>query len=184
MNERMGIIEERQAIAAKYARFIAPRQWQAAKIHTITVDCAKPEERTVEEGEPVIAKPLAPLWPLPAPAPFSVPIIDDPRSVAAVQQVFLAHLTEADYRIDGQPYGLMELKCERRSRAYSWPRQVCMDLVRRLCPASLPKIGKAFGGKDHTTVMCAVKRTPHHLAEDPLLAGIHAKVLAHFEAQK
>ncbi len=46
----------------------------------------------------------------------------------------------------------------RRAREVARPRQVAMYLAKRLTPRSLPEIGRRFGGRDHTTVMHAVKR--------------------------
>jgi chromosomal replication initiator protein len=48
-----------------------------------------------------------------------------------------------------------DLLSKRRSQGISYPRQVAMYLSRSMTSASLPDIGKAFGGKDHTTVMYA-----------------------------
>ncbi len=45
-----------------------------------------------------------------------------------------------------------------RSRAFAYPRQVAMYLSRELTDESLPKIGKAFGGRDHSTVMHATSK--------------------------
>ncbi|CAN5502222.1 MAG: chromosomal replication initiator protein DnaA [Actinomycetota bacterium] len=45
-----------------------------------------------------------------------------------------------------------------RSRAFAYPRQVAMYLSRELTDESLPKIGKAFGGRDHSTVMHATAK--------------------------
>lgn len=55
----------------------------------------------------------------------------------------------------------------RRSRAVARPRQVAMFLAKRLTPKSLPEIGRKFGGKDHTTVMHAVRRIEALIEEDP-----------------
>ena len=46
----------------------------------------------------------------------------------------------------------------RRSRVVSRPRQVAMFLAKTLTSKSLPEIGRRFGGRDHTTVIHAVKR--------------------------
>ena len=46
----------------------------------------------------------------------------------------------------------------RRSRIVARPRQVAMYLSKTFTPKSLPEIGKMFGGRDHTTVMHAVKK--------------------------
>jgi chromosomal replication initiator protein len=51
-----------------------------------------------------------------------------------------------------------ELLSKRRSRSIARPRQVAMALARELTNHSLPEIGDAFGGRDHTTVMHACER--------------------------
>ncbi|MGI4880174.1 MAG: chromosomal replication initiator protein DnaA [Janthinobacterium lividum] len=70
-----------------------------------------------------------------------VTIDDIQRRVADYYQVKLADLLSA-----------------RRAREVARPRQVAMYLAKRLTPRSLPEIGRRFGGRDHTTVMHAVKR--------------------------
>jgi chromosomal replication initiator protein len=52
---------------------------------------------------------------------------------------------------------LVELLSKKRTRAIARPRQVAMYLARELTQMSLPEIGTAFGGRDHTTVMHACK---------------------------
>jgi chromosomal replication initiator protein len=51
-----------------------------------------------------------------------------------------------------------DLLSKRRSRSVARPRQVAMALAKELTTHSLPEIGDAFGGRDHTTVMHACKR--------------------------
>ncbi|MFM7625029.1 MAG: chromosomal replication initiator protein DnaA [Gammaproteobacteria bacterium] len=51
-----------------------------------------------------------------------------------------------------------ELLSERRSRSVARPRQVAMALAKELTSHSLPEIGDAFGGRDHTTVLHACRR--------------------------
>ncbi|MEO8307092.1 MAG: chromosomal replication initiator protein DnaA [Pseudomonadota bacterium] len=51
-----------------------------------------------------------------------------------------------------------DLTSERRSRSIARPRQVAMALAKELTSHSLPEIGAAFGGRDHTTVIHACKR--------------------------
>jgi chromosomal replication initiator protein len=53
---------------------------------------------------------------------------------------------------------LSEMSSERRARAVARPRQVAMFLSKQLTARSLPEIGRKFGGRDHTTVMHAVKK--------------------------
>jgi chromosomal replication initiator protein len=52
-----------------------------------------------------------------------------------------------------------------RSRVYVTARQIAMYLCRQLTDLSLPKIGDHFGGKDHTTVMYAVKKVEDQIAQ-------------------
>jgi chromosomal replication initiator protein len=61
---------------------------------------------------------------------------------------------------------LQELTGERRSQSIVYPRQVAMYLCRQLTDASLPKIGKRFGGRDHTTVMYAASKIEKRMKED------------------
>jgi chromosomal replication initiator protein len=52
-----------------------------------------------------------------------------------------------------------ELLSTSRTRRIAWPRQVAMYLARELSGESLPSIGRHFGGRDHTTVLHAWRRT-------------------------
>ena len=54
-----------------------------------------------------------------------------------------------------------------RTGGVAWPRQVAMYLARELTAQSLPAIGSAFGGRNHTTVMHACRRTAERIAGDP-----------------
>jgi chromosomal replication initiator protein len=59
-----------------------------------------------------------------------------------------------------------DMHSERRARAVARPRQVAMFLAKSLTSRSLPEIGKKFGGRDHTTVMHAVKKVEELMASD------------------
>jgi chromosomal replication initiator protein len=59
-----------------------------------------------------------------------------------------------------------ELVSPRRSQAVAYPRQVAMYLSRELTGASLPTIGKEFGGRDHTTVIHAKDKITKLIRED------------------
>ena len=61
---------------------------------------------------------------------------------------------------------LDELVSPRRSQAVAYPRQVAMYLSRELTDASLPMIGKEFGGRDHTTVIHAKDKITRLIRED------------------
>jgi chromosomal replication initiator protein len=54
-----------------------------------------------------------------------------------------------------------------RAGSLAWPRQVTMYLARELTDQTLPAIGRAFGGRNHTTVLHAYKRTAQRIAGDP-----------------
>jgi chromosomal replication initiator protein len=60
----------------------------------------------------------------------------------------------------------------KRQRSILYPRQIAMYLCRRLTEASLPEIGQAFGGRDHTTVMHAVDKIEREITQD-----VHKKSL-------
>jgi len=51
-----------------------------------------------------------------------------------------------------------DLKSKRRNRQIARPRQIAMALAKELTNLSLPDIGDAFGGRDHTTVIHACKK--------------------------
>jgi chromosomal replication initiator protein len=61
---------------------------------------------------------------------------------------------------------LRELTGEKRSQNIVYPRQVAMYLSRELTDSSLPKIGKEFGGRDHTTVIHATSKIARLIRED------------------
>jgi chromosomal replication initiator protein len=53
-----------------------------------------------------------------------------------------------------------------RAAPVAWPRQIAMYLARELTDQTLPAIGRAFGGRNHTTVMHACRRTAERIATD------------------
>ena len=65
---------------------------------------------------------------------------------------------------------LADMHSARRARAVARPRQVAMYLAKQLTTRSLPEIGRKFGGRDHTTVMHAVKRIEELRQMDASLA--------------
>jgi chromosomal replication initiator protein len=60
-----------------------------------------------------------------------------------------------------------QLLSHSRAQPIAWPRQVAMYLARELTDATLPQIGRAFGGRNHTTVLHACMRTAERMAADP-----------------
>ena len=64
---------------------------------------------------------------------------------------------------------ISDLKSKRRTKAVVLPRQVAMHLCRALTGSSLPEIGNFFGGKDHSTVIHAIKVIEEKKEKDPEL---------------
>lgn len=199
--EDTGIIAERVADREKWGRFAYKAPAFVTKTHQITVNC-KTGERMVEtkdhcHGLVPIAKPA------PAPAVDETialrakiatlhnqlaakeqqlrELIGDCGvahvSIGEVQTTFCDILFVEGYRLAGRRYEVADMKAVSRSRAYAWPRGVCMAVVRRVCCASSTVIGMAFGGRDHTSVLEALKRVDRRLEEMPVLATVHAKAL-------
>ncbi len=65
-------------------------------------------------------------------------------------------------------YGIRmtDMKSHKRHRAVSFPRMVAMYLCRQRLGTSYPELGNQFGGKDHTTVMSAVKKIAGQIESD------------------
>jgi chromosomal replication initiator protein len=61
---------------------------------------------------------------------------------------------------------LDDLLSTSRAAPVAWPRQVAMYLARELTDQTLPAIGRAFGGRNHTTVLHACRRTAERIASD------------------
>jgi chromosomal replication initiator protein len=61
---------------------------------------------------------------------------------------------------------LADMQSPRRARTVARPRQIAMYLAKQLTTRSLPEIGRKFGGRDHTTVMHAVKKVEELCAGD------------------
>jgi chromosomal replication initiator protein len=62
---------------------------------------------------------------------------------------------------------LTELNSKSRERKYSEPRQIAMYLTRKYTKKTLPEIAMAFGGKDHSTVIHAIKKIERELHQSP-----------------
>ena len=67
-----------------------------------------------------------------------------------------------------------------RLRGVLKPRQVAMYLARELTGLSLPRIGAAFGGRDHTTVLHSCRKVEEELANDVALAKQVSELRANF----
>ena len=100
-------------------------------------------------------------------------------SLDEVQAILRPHLRGGEKRITiddiqkatSEHYGMKQadLLSERRNRAIARPRQAAMWLAKQLTTRSLPDIGRRFGGRDHTTVLHAVRRIEALRIEDNVL---------------
>ncbi len=65
---------------------------------------------------------------------------------------------------------ITDMHSARRARSVARPRQVAMYLSKQLTARSLPEIGRKFGGRDHTTVMHAVRKIEELIGDDAQIA--------------
>lgn len=105
-----------------------------------------------------------------------------PVNIQMAQQV-LKHLTQGQDRkitieaivkavAERHDLTAAELKAKTNERRIAVPRQIAMFLVKELTAASLPEIGKAFGGKHHTTVLHSINKIEQLRHKDPDLNSL------------
>jgi len=82
---------------------------------------------------------------------------DKPINIEMIQKYVADH-----YNIK-----ITELKAKNNAKAVAVPRQIAMYLSKTLTDASLPEIGKVFGGKHHSTVIHSVRKIEHMRQKDP-----------------
>ena len=83
----------------------------------------------------------------------------------SIQQIFDAVTSRFNVR-------LTDLQGKRRTKSIVYPRQICMHLARRLTRHSLEEIGGYFGGRDHTTVLYAVRTIDQQRSYDARLQAV------------
>ena len=89
-----------------------------------------------------------------------IPVHDTaPLSIEAIQDAVADHYT----------ISVDEMKGKRRDKHIVFPRQVAMYLIREETDSSLPVIGGAFGGRDHTTALHAIEKITELVREDTRL---------------
>jgi chromosomal replication initiator protein len=88
-------------------------------------------------------------------------------------------------KIVGRHYnvGRTDLLSPRRARAVVLPRQIGMYLAKKLTARSLPEIGRRFGGRDHSTVLHAVRKIDEQIKGDEKLAREVAMLIRLVEQQ-
>jgi chromosomal replication initiator protein len=114
-----------------------------------------------------------------------------PITLPMAQQVLknLLHAQERRVTIDAIQKGVADkfamkqsqLKEKSNAKAVVFPRQVAMYLVKELTAASLPEIGRAFGGKHHTTVMHSIEKITKQKQSDPDLNRVLHSLIDSFQ---
>lgn len=96
-----------------------------------------------------------------------------PRRVNSSVTCHVGPRVEHIQKIVCKSYGISrtDILADRRTAAVVRPRQVAMYVSKELTTQSLPEIGRRFGGKDHTTVLHAVRKITALVATDPILAA-------------
>ena len=79
--------------------------------------------------------------------------------------------------------GRTDLLSARRAREVVMPRQIGMYLAKKLTARSLPEIGRRFGGRDHSTVLHAVRKIDQQMKTDEKLARELALLIRLVEQQ-
>ena len=110
--------------------------------------------------------------------PISVPAAKEAlKDLLAVlnRQISIDNIqkTVADY----YKIKVSEMYSKKRVRSLARPRQVAMALAKELTPMSLPEIGEAFGGRDHTTVLHACRKVRELVEADQMIARDHSLLM-------
>lgn len=121
---------------------------------------AKPIQQLVAEPNDV----FGPILPSEEELAFGPKVHPAPPPASRIEQIQRAVVKR---------YGItrMELLSSRRTNQVVRPRQIAMYLCKMMTPRSLPEIGRRFGGKDHTTVLHAVRKIEARRSQDPILDG-------------
>jgi hypothetical protein len=190
--ERLGIVDEmverRQSIAATlspsarhqafptiYARPVPIGEKRGEQVPKLSAEIAKLKgQLTALQEENARLRALQG-------AKFEDPLEPVTIPIVAVMHKFCDVMNEAGLMVGDEKWSLELLRSARRSHTISHPRHVCMWIVRTVCSQpSYPKIGFAFGGMDHTSVLHAMKCAPGWLASNPALLKVATDVLRSF----
>lgn len=141
----------------------------SASVRSATFQFSRPEPVAVElpPTQPALPPPeIAVKW-----APFVVPETLPLKrpSTRQVQREVLKHFAG--------DITMMDLLSSRRTAAVVLPRQIAMYVAKAVTDWSLPAIGRQFGGRDHTTVLHAVRKITALIHSDPDLAQTVGEVI-------
>jgi chromosomal replication initiator protein len=118
-------------------------------------------------------------------------LTDTPITISMAQQVLKDLLQKQDRRITidaiqktvAERYAIKpsQLKEKSNRKEVVVPRQVAMYVVKELTQASLPEIGRAFGGKHHTTVIHSINKIDAQRGSDPDINKLINSVIDSFQ---
>jgi chromosomal replication initiator protein len=118
-------------------------------------------------------------------------LTETPISISMAQQILKDLIRRQDRRISmesiqkavSDKFGIKitQLKEKSNRKEVVLPRQVAMYLVKELTQASLPEIGRAFGGKHHTTVIHSIGKIATQRADDPDLNKLINSLIDSFQ---
>jgi chromosomal replication initiator protein len=163
-----GLIVDVQAPDLETKMAILDRKAELARVELpedVRIFIATKTKSNVRELEGALIKLLA----------FSS-VTEEPITLAMAQQV-LKHLgqgndkrvtIESVIRMTAERFGLQpnQLKQKSNERKIAYPRQIAMYIAKELTQSSLPEIGRAFGGKHHTTVLHSIQKIEALRAKD------------------
>jgi chromosomal replication initiator protein len=76
---------------------------------------------------------------------------------------------------------LAELKSRNNSKSVAMPRQIAMYLCKQLTHASLPEIGRSFGGKHHSTVIHSIRKVEEMRKKNPEFTSVISNLMESFK---
>lgn len=132
--------------------------------------------------EPMMCVKTAPARPSEFPVPFLYKkpfwfhIVED-AGLKRIPMMQIKHSVCAKFGISYE-----DIISGRRQQNVVAPRQVAMYLCKLLTPSTLPAIGRAFGGRDHTTALYAIRKIAHLILTDEALAAVVASIRSDLEA--
>lgn len=157
-----------------------PRLIKSGGTWTLRPPAGRPEnayQHPAPLPEPAIAKPVH------IPRPIGTRYVAPPRQILTpIREQFGPFLPKAELsKIEARlifpkvlalaaeifDVPVIQFAGDRRSRFIAWPRQAVMVFLVNHTAWSLPMIGRAFGGRDHTTIIHATKVIQKHMTADP-----------------
>lgn len=176
----MSLIHDLQAAhRARQAMFFQPRRPPAAT-PKFRAPQLSAEAAHVLFGRPLPARQNIDALPVPPRLPDGIvrlsdeeqidgptgPHIPDPDQIVAPSVLRIIGVVSRFYRVSR-----VSIISARRTKQIILPRQVAMYLARELTVQSLPEIGRRFNGRDHTTVMHAVRKISRLIESNPDVAA-------------